>query len=116
MDQGLSPKQVKHLFHLLTGKHIDVVPYDQIINASNLNPFFRNNNSFIIFYPAMQKFDCVMGHYCSLTRIDNYYYFYDPLGYQPDEYKKFSNRELYHEKVNFNNTRIVCFNLMGSTK
>ena len=101
MDQGLSPKQVKHLYHLLTGKHIDVVPYDQIIKAPNLSIFFKHNhNSIIIFYPAMQKFDCVMGHYCSLTRIGNYYYFYDPLGYQPDEYKKFSDRSLYHENVN----------------
>ena len=101
MDKSLTPQQVKHLYHLLTGRHIDVIIYDQIIKALSLDCFFNNNNSIIIFYPALQINNNIMGHYCSLTRQGNYYYFYDPLAYKPDEYKKFSDRSrLYHEQQN----------------
>ena len=101
MDRSLTPSEVEHLYHLLTGKKINVILYDQIINASNLNPFFRHNNSFIIFYPAVQIQNNILGHYCSLTRLGNYYYFYDPMGYKPDEYKHFSDRNrMYKEQVN----------------
>ena len=53
MDQGLSPKQVKHLYHLLTGKHIDVVPYDQIIKAPNLS-IFSNITITLLLYSILQ--------------------------------------------------------------
>lgn len=101
MNRGLSPKEVRQIFYKLTQKPIKIVDYDKIISG-DLNSVFGNDNKIIIFYPALKYMDNTIGHYVALIRTNKQYYFYDPLGYKPDEYKKFAlNRnELYRERTN----------------
>lgn len=100
MDISLSPDEVKQLFNKLTNENIDVVNYDDIIRNQNLDIFFRNKPYIIIFYPALEQNRTIMGHYVALIRHPSTYYYFDSLAYKPDEYKKYADKFLYHERFN----------------
>lgn len=81
---------------------IRVVLYDDIIKSNNIDDVFNGNNKLIIFYPALQIKNTTMGHYCCITKLNDVIYFYDPLGYKIDEYKKktIGRGNLYREQYN----------------
>lgn len=99
---SLSPDQLKNMYRMLTGENIKVVMYDEIIEANDIESVFHNDNAIIIFYPYASHNNLTMGHFCCLTKLDDTYYYYDPLGYKPDFYKKSSpmRKKLYSEKEN----------------
>lgn len=104
MEKSLSPEEVKNIYNRLCGKNIQVVMYDKIIELSDLNQLFTDNNCVIIFYPYAQVDNVTMGHYtCLIKDVNNHtYYYYDPLAYKPDEYKQFAPQryDLYRENQN----------------
>lgn len=115
MKMALSPEEVKSLMRKLFNKTVDVVDYQKIIDAQDLNQFFRNNDYIIIFYPAHVIKNTTFGHYTCLIRDIKRmtYSFYDSLAYRPDEYKRFANRKLYFEEVNSLIEHLLDANLNG---
>lgn len=106
MDQGLSPDQVKNIYGNITGKPISVVMYDKIIATPDIDTFFSpKQNCIIIFYPSYKNNNLTMGHFVALIRhMEGHnveYRFFDPLGYNIDKFKQFTQRrKLYKENTN----------------
>ena len=105
LTTSLSPSEVQALYRKLTkGSSIRVIDYEQIINCPDIHAFFTRNPSIIIFYPSAKAGSTIHGHYCCLSRNPKRrtFFFYDPLAYNIDEYKKFAlhRTELYKEKQN----------------
>ena len=107
METSLSPQQLVTMFSQLSveapAKRLEVVDYTHIIETDDLvGTLFRRNNFCVVFYPAHQAGGMTMGHFCALTHHPDTksIYFYDPLGYKPDGYKRFADRALYQEHQN----------------
>ena len=106
MNDPLSPQQLKQLYFRLTGDTIDIVQYDRIISTQSLGSLLGKRNKIIIFYPALKDSttNTVFGHYCALIHDpdEKVLKFYDPLGYKPDVYKRFTHNRnsLYGEQQN----------------
>lgn len=104
MDEALSPEELKNKFTQYSkGKTIQVIDYDVIITLGSLDELFKMNPYIVIFYPSIQQGNVTVGHYTCLIKDTNNmaYYFYDPLAFQIDQYKRYTQRnKLYAEKVN----------------
>lgn len=123
MDIALSPNQVRQIAKEHVGLDIPVVMYDDIIQCQNIDQLLGENNTMVIFYPAFKDQNVTMGHYTCLIKNTKHktYYYYDPLAYNIDEYKKFTfqRNQLYQEKQNslvkhmlkkLNNGYVIDFN------
>lgn len=100
----MNPSEVKSVYNSITGKSINVLTYDDVID-NDLNKLFKKTKGlFILFYPFGFQDNTLMGHYVACLKNPNHktVYYYDALGMKPDEYKKLTpqRRELYKEKVN----------------
>lgn len=99
---SLTPEQVKDLYQKYATDSIQVIMYDEIINAINIDDLFKYDNKIIIFYPSLKFGNQVMGHYTALILNNRTIYYYDPLAYFIDGYKKTSDMRdsLYNEQYN----------------
>lgn len=99
--KALSPDELKKIFHQFN-KHINIISYDDIIKTNNLDSLFNGDDYFIIFYPNSYSLSGgLFGHYCCLIKNNDYYYFYDSYGKQPDTQKpSYNKEEFYKEKQN----------------
>ena len=107
LHTALSPQQLVELFHdrdiHQPKRRLDVIPYDKIINTDDIiDTLFSRNPFCVVFYPAAQANNTTFGHFVALCHDEHHktVYFYDPLGYLPDEYKKFADKRLYSEHQN----------------
>lgn len=112
---ALSPIQVGQLYNRLTGDTVRVIDYDKIINTTN----FKNlvGDTAIVFYPALQQGNVTIGHYVAIiiNEPQKLISFYDPLGYLPDGYKRFTNRALYRERSNTLIAHLIKYHSQGYT-
>ena len=99
LHTALSPQQLVELFHdrdiHQPKRRLDVIPYDKIINTDDIiDTLFSRNPFCVVFYPAAQANNTTFGHFVALCHDEHHktVYFYDPLGYLPDEYKKFADK------------------------
>ena len=102
MNDALAPHDIISLYHALAGAPIEVFDYSQVISNKDIDNLFRVNSACVLFYPALRGGNLTVGHYVLLIRNkeSKTMFFYDPLAYKPDEYKKFAMKHLYLERHN----------------
>lgn len=107
MNEGITPDQLKAMFHHKTGKSLPLVFYDDIISESkNADDLFNGVPYMVVYYPQFQRDNLNVGHYVALclnkAKDKPQISYYDPLAYGIDQYKQFSpqRKELYDEEFN----------------
>jgi hypothetical protein len=105
MNESLSPDDVSSLFHYVSnGQFLRVINYDEIITCKSLDSLFDEQPYFVIFYPAVSTETVTMGHFTCIIKNEDMktIFYFDPLGYKPDEYKQFAHdrQALYQERQN----------------
>lgn len=109
MNVPLSPQELQSKYSQLASGRLPVVDYQKVIDAKSIHDVFpQDTDCIVIFYPAQREEHpaggtMTMGHFtCLIRNMDlNTFFFYDPLAYKIDGYKKFTNRrKLYVEQVN----------------
>ena len=106
--RSLTPQELTFMWqkHSKTaGRSPNVVEYQDVINARDIDDVFKGQDAVILFYPNFQSGGSVAGHYVSLLRHPESHtiLFYDPYGLKPDTQKRFAGKqkdELYDEREN----------------
>jgi len=86
--RALSPDELKFVYKKLTGDNINIVYYNDIIQADDIDELLNKNNCCVIYYPYVKTSEGMFGHYVALCKNNESYFYYDSLSGYPDEPKQ----------------------------